>query len=62
MVRARYRLAYCYELVGEMDVSRVWKQKADTSNAEYMRLRGRFNASPVVLEKAYDDEVAWMLW
>lgn len=62
MIRARYRLAHCYELVGEKDVSRMWKERADTGNTEYMRLRGRSTASPVVLEEAYDDEVAWMLW
>jgi hypothetical protein len=62
MIRARYRLAYCYGLVGEQDISLVWKQKADTANVEYMEMRGRSTATPAVLEEAYDDEVAWMLW
>ncbi|RMY81350.1 hypothetical protein D0861_08341 [Hortaea werneckii] len=61
-IRARYRLAHCYKLVGEKDVSRVWKEKADAANIDYMSVRGRPAATPVALEEAYDDEVAWMLW
>ncbi|KAI7261945.1 hypothetical protein KC335_g10470 [Hortaea werneckii] len=61
-IRARYRLAHCYKLVGEEDISRVWKEKADAANIDYMSARGRSTATPVALEEAYDDEVAWMLW
>ena len=62
MIRARFRLAHCYKLVGENDISCVWRSKADAANAEYMSTRGRYSATPIALEEAYDDEVAWMLW
>lgn len=62
MVRARYRLARCYELVDEQDVSRFWKQSADVASKEYMESRGRSVGHLVVLEDFYDNEVAWMLW
>lgn len=62
LVRARYRLAQCYELVGDHNVSRAWKKSADTASIKYMESRGRSVALPATLEGLYDEEVAWMLW
>lgn len=62
LVRARYRLAQCYELAGDEDVGRAWKQSADTAHVEYMTKRGCPAIIPNSLEGLYDGEVAWMLW
>ena len=62
LVRARYRLAQCYRLAGDEDVSRAWTRSAGTAHVEYMAKRGRSVATPDTLEGLYDDEVAWMMW